>query len=252
MDVNTVELLTKFTWPGFRLAGLIMTMPLIGSNVIPLRLKAAVLVILTGFCFFSDIATPSISLFKLTALFVIGQEILLGVLIGFLLKMVFQVFMVIGDIVSQQIGCSMSEMFVPFLNSSPSILSKLYFLFCSLIFFSIDGHLMVVGLIIKSFQSIPIGEFNELSKWLVMIVKYSGIMINSAVLIALPLILSVLVVNSVFAIISRSTPQLNILSVGFPLMILSGVFLVSITLNIFSGSFILLFNNAISYLMGVV
>ena len=107
----------------------------------------------------------------------------------------------------------------------------------TLIFLSIGGHLILIELVMMSFEVMPIGGSISVTGTLVNFTEWSGMVFLGAVLIALPIILTMMLINLCLGIVTRAAPALNIFAVGFPAMVLAGmlllmVYLVNINLRI--------------------
>ena len=111
------------------------------------------------------------------------------------------------------------------------VLGQLYIILATLMFFAIDGHLVLIALLTESFFLLPVGPTGLTRLGFGAVLDWSGTLFSGAVNIALPVIISLLVVNLAFGVMAKSAPQLNIFAVGFPVMILFGVFLVFLTLG---------------------
>lgn len=154
------------------------------------------------------------------------QEIFFGILMGFILQIVFQSFVIAGQIIAMQSGLGFAVMVDPASRASVPLVSQLYLNLLTLIFLSMNGHLALLDAFLESFKMLPPGQkildLNTL--WRVII--FSGWMMKEAVIVALPAILSLLIVNLSFGIMARVAPQLNIFSLGFPITLLMGMVIV--------------------------
>ena len=98
-------------------------------------------------------------------------------------------------------------------------------IFLTVVFFSINGHLIILGLIYKSFTLYPLGQLLNYGDLIAAGLSASDILFRSAAIILLPIVIVLLFVNVAIGFITKSAPQLNLFSFGFP-MTLIGAFLI--------------------------
>jgi flagellar biosynthetic protein FliR len=140
------------------------------------------------------------------------------------------VFTTLGQLVSMQMGLGMAMMNDPVNGVSSAVLGVMYQMYVSLLFLALNGHLVVLDILVRSFTAIPVGSMLS-DTALQQIINMFGWMIGAALLLALPAIAAMLLVNMTFGIMTRAAPQLNIYSLGFPMTLLCGVLSVGLTLS---------------------
>ena len=107
-----------------------------------------------------------------------------------------------------------------------------FFVICStLIFLGLGGHVLVISLLLESFELLPINSALDLQGLLKLTIEWSAMMFVGAILIGLPLMASLLFINIGLGVITRTAPALNIFAVGFPAMILAGIVLLSLSMT---------------------
>ena len=107
-----------------------------------------------------------------------------------------------------------------------------FFVICStLIFLGLGGHVLVISLLLESFELLPINSALDLQGLLKLTIEWSAMMFLGAILIGLPLMASLLFINIGLGVITRTAPALNIFAVGFPAMILAGIVLLSLSMT---------------------
>lgn len=227
---QVIELLSRNVWPVFRLSGLLLVVPIFSSDVVPNRIR--VIFILTLSFIASGFIPEKLSFEFFSSSFVIYvlQEVALGILMGFILQIVFQSFILGGQIIAMQMGLGFATMVDPSSKANVPLISQFYLILVTLIFLALNGHLMVLEMLISSFTTMPIGQvsIDKQSAW--SLLMFSSFMFKSALMIALPAIISLLLVNLSFGIMTRVAPQLNIFSIGFPITLTLGVVILFVTL----------------------
>ncbi len=213
-----------------RIMASIVSLPLIGSQYVPMRLKICFGLTLSMMVF-NNQPLKTAPLEGPQWFYLVSQVCLHGMVglgIGFLVQACWEIFMMLGNLISQQAGFSFASFIDPTLGMHTPILSQLYVLLLNLVFLSMDGHLAIIACIIESFQTIPLDFKGPLS---------TGVLLSSiawifskSLHIALPSIATLGIVNLAFGIMARIAPQLNIFSVGFTLSLLSALAIVWVTL----------------------
>lgn len=212
-----------------RIGAMLAAMPMLGSRSLPVQVKAglatALALILAPFV--GAASWPSDA-----ALFMLGliAEFLIGLVIGLAVRSLFASFEVAGELIGSQMGFSIVQLFDPVTSYSVPLTGQLYTVLASLIFLSLNAHLLVVHAIGESFRLIP--PFGAtLSENLgdeVVRLFQGGFLI--ALKLAAPVLVVTLVVNLVLALLARTVPQLNVFVLSFPLTILCGLFVFGLAL----------------------
>ena len=153
------------------------------------------------------------------------REIFNQLFIGFSMAMVMQLataaLVIAGQALSGSMGLTMANMIDPTLGNVP-VLSQFFTLLGTLVFLAIGGHLIVFGILLESFTQFPIGQSLMTQAFMGKMIAWSGMMFLASMLIALPVLITLLFVNVGLGFVTRAAPSLNIFSVGFPAMVLSG------------------------------
>jgi flagellar biosynthetic protein FliR len=221
--------ISSFLLPLFRIAALLMVMPIIGTQLVPTRVRLYLALAITVVVAPTLPAMPEVDALDLRGLLLIGHEVLVGVMFGFMLQLFFHVYSVVGQIVSIQMGIGFAAMVDPANGISVPVLGQFMTLLTTLLFLAMNGHLVVFEVIAESFTTLPVGggmlvgHYRELAGKL-------GWVLGAGLLISLPVVTALLVVNLAFGVMTRAAPQLNIFSVGFPLTLTFGLVIVWIGL----------------------
>lgn len=231
IDYQTmIRLFSQVVWPIARISGLIMTVPVFSSTLIPRRIKTFFVFALTWIC--APFVPEQLSFIQFNGLYIVYliQELFLGLLMGFVLQLVFQVFVLGGQIISMQAGLGFAVMVDPSSKASVPLVSQFYLMLVTLIFLAMNGHLLVLEALINSFKIMPIGHYSLDNSLVWNVILFSGWMFKEAVLISIPALLSLLIVSLSFGVMTRVAPQLNIFSLGFPITLLMGMVVIKVGL----------------------
>ncbi|TAL63537.1 MAG: flagellar biosynthetic protein FliR [Legionella sp.] len=233
MDIEYQTIIRFFSqgiWPMARISGLMLTVPVFSSDIVPARVKIFFILALTITC--APFVPEQLSFEHFSGVYIvyIVQELFLGLLMGFVLQLVFQIFVLGGQIISMQAGLGFAVMVDPSSKASVPLISQFYLMMVSLMFLALNGHIAILDTLIESFSWLPIGQVTIKESILWSVINFSGWMFKEAVLISIPALLSLLIVSLSFGIMTRVAPQLNIFSLGFPLTLLMGILIIQVGL----------------------
>jgi flagellar biosynthetic protein FliR len=134
-----------------------------------------------------------------------------------------------GQSISTAVGLSMAMLMDPNLGNVP-VVAQFVLILASLIFVSLGGHTMLLALVVDSFSSLPIGKGLLTTDAWTHFLKWSSMIFLGALLMALPVMITMLFVNIGLGVATRAAPSLNIFSLGLPVMIVAGFVLMMVTL----------------------
>ncbi len=222
-DAQMASWVSHILWPMFRITAFFMIAPVFGSRLVPARLRVLLGGAITLLISPMLPDMPDYEGVGLQTMMVIAQQIVIGFALGFLVLMLFQVFVLAGQIIAMQMGLGYASMMDPANGISVTVLAQWYLTLVTLIFVSINGHLVVMEVLIGSFYSLPV-SLNGLSpESLMEIAVWGRWFFASAVSISLPMIAALLLVNLSFGIMSRTAPAMNIFALGFPMTMMMGL-----------------------------
>ncbi|VWC74799.1 flagellar biosynthetic protein FliR [Burkholderia contaminans] len=217
-------------WPFCRIAAALAAAPILGDAMIPMRARALAALVLAFTVQPGIPAGPSIDPLSLAAVAVIGEQVAIGGLLGFAFHLVLSALLAFGSIVSSQIGLSMAQMNDP-MNGQPSdVLSNVMYVLFILLFFAVDGHLLMTQVLARSFDVLPIGGSAFDSSALRRFALAVGWMFSAAAALALPVTFATLVVQVGLGLLNRAAPTLNLFSLGFSVTTMFGLLLVVLLL----------------------
>jgi flagellar biosynthetic protein FliR len=173
----------------------------------------------------------------------LANQITIGILMGLMLQVVLAAVATGGQAIAGSMGLSMAQMMDPNLGNVPVVASFLVIL-ASLIFLGLGGHVLLMELLIQSFEMLPIGQGLLSLNAIGQLLGWSAMMFLGAVLLALPLLVILLAVNLGLGVVVRAAPTLNIFAVGFPAMILAGMLMLYILMGAMGGRMQWLWNAA--------
>ncbi|MEI7795015.1 MAG: flagellar biosynthetic protein FliR [Methylococcaceae bacterium] len=232
MNFTEAQLLNSMAmlmFPFMRISAMFVSMPVLSVHAVPARIR----VILSGAISFIVMPLlppiPPVEMLSYTGIMIGVQQVAIGLTTGFILQMVFAAVIFAGQGIAYGMGLGFASMVDPLNGQQVPVISQIYMISTTLLFLSLDGHLLLIQLLVDSFASLPIGEtFNINDVWA--IIAWSGRIFSDGLLLSMPVIISLLLVNVIFGVASKSAPQLQIFSVGFPITLMLGILLIWLTI----------------------
>ena len=208
-----------------RVGAFLVSAPFFGGRMVPLQIRI-VFSFCLGFWVLGTLEFPDLSiLLGPKLILIIMQELFIGLTVGLVLNIGFAAVSVAGEKIAATSGLAFAATVDPTGGGQSPVISQIFMMFLIVTFFTINGHLMVLGFIYKSFEYYPLGEFTTYSDLVSAGLSASEILFKSAAMIMLPIVVILIFVNIAVGFITKSAPQLNLFSFGFP-MTLIGAFLI--------------------------
>lgn len=232
-------------WPFVRLLALITTAPVLGESSIPARVKVG-LAALTALAIAPALPpAPSISPASYIGLWTTVQQVLIGLSMGLCMRVAFASVQTAGELIGLQMGLSFASFFDPATGANTTVLSRLMNMMAILVFLTLDGHLMLLQALFHSFAVLPAAPGAlDAAGWQVMF-HWSAQILAGGVLLALPLVMTLLCISLALGILNRTAQQLSVFAVGFPISLLVGMLLLAVVLPQTAPFLSRLFNTAL-------
>lgn len=236
-EKNLIDLVTNGFLIFSRIAAFISMAPILGTKTIPLAARLGIPVFITIIIYPLVTVSENLNIFTISGLIVLLEQVLIGMLLGFTIRILFSALETGGYAIGQSMGLGFAQMLDPANGVTVPVTSQFYTLLATLIFLSMNGHLVALNVVVDSYSvlpvsGIPIADINiwsiiSLAKWIFL----------GAVIIALPVVGALLIVNIAFGVMMRAAPQLNIFSIGFPVSLILGFAFIFLTLPLFYPQF---------------
>jgi len=218
-----------------RVSAIVTTIPVISEGTVPGRVKAAlsILISLIVFPLVVSHIPPTGRLHFIELSFLMIGEVLIGVTIGFVARLVFAAIQLGGDIIGFQMGFSVASVIDPMSSQQVSIITELQYLIAMLVFLVVNAHHLFFQAIIQSYSLItPLG-FHFSGQLMQYIFNVSVEMFVIALKISAPIMAVMIFTNVALGVMARTVPQMNIFIVGFPLQISLGLIFLGLTAPLF-------------------
>jgi flagellar biosynthesis protein FliR len=224
-DLLTTGGATSFILLATRVGGLVLIAPVFSSKSVPRKLRTAILIV------FAVVLVPIARVHAhgvpaLTPLTMLS-ETLIGFALGIGSAVAIGAASAAGDMMSVQMGLAGASVFDPMTNIQVPVLGQFMTAFASLLLFSSGGHLVMLDGLGTSLDVLPLGVVPDLGAGLFVMSKLAGQLVSLGVMFAAPVMASTMLTNVALAILTRAAPQLQIITVAFPLQIAAGLFTLS-------------------------
>ena len=229
LAADIVDRFYTFLWPMLRISSLLLAAPLFSLDALTLRLRIMLALVLT-FLIYPLVDWPVIDPISAKGMLEIVNQLFIGAMMGLMLQVAIGAIVVAGQSIAASMGLSMASMIDPNVGNVP-VISQFLVIMSTLIFLGFGGHVMIISMLFDSFQSVPIGTFILGQVAFGKVVAWSSMMFLGGVLLALPVMVSLLFINIGMGIVTRAAPSLNIFSVGFPASIAAGFLVLILSLE---------------------
>ena len=245
-EAQLVAWVSPILWPFLRVLAVFTAAPVFSSRGFPVRARIALAFFIAWSAQASLQGQPVISINDPQAIGTVVQQVGVGLSIGFMVRLVFAAVELAGEVVGFQMGLNFAAFFDPSSNAQSSAVARFFGQMTSLLFVVMNGHLMVLGAVIRSFEVFPADQnfLQALSK--MKLHEFGAELFASGLWIALPMIGMLMFVNLGLGIISRVAPQMNIYAIGFPVTLSVGLVGIAATLPMLDQPFMALMERAIS------
>ena len=215
---------SRMWWPALRVSGFVLTAPAASETVVPGRVKI-VLTLALAFLLAPLVQVPAgLSIFSAAGMLAAVLELLIGVSIGMVVQLTFEALVFAGQSISLTMGLGFATLVDPQRGAQVPVLGQMFMIFGTLIYLSINGHLMLLGALAESFHTLPIGAHIG-QDFLLSVVLWGARVFDTGLLIALPAVIALVIVNLALGVVTRAAPQLNLFGIGFTITLLCGFFI---------------------------
>lgn len=255
ISITTAELntlLATFIWPLSRILALIATAPILGNPSIPIRVKLGLALMITILVAPTvEKLLPHIDPTTGIGLIILLQQILIGVAIGFAMRIVFVAVEMAGELIGLQMGLGFAIFFDPQNSGQIDIIGRFLGIIASLAFLAIDGHLMMIALISQSFSTLPVSSDGVTEATFTTLANWGSEIFKSGLQLSLPVLTALLITNLALGILTRAAPQLNIFAVGFPLTLSIGLLVLALSMPFYAPILEHLVHDGLRLMMGI-
>ncbi len=216
----------------FRVSGLMLTAPLFKSSMVPVRFRAGLAAITAALIFplVRDQAPAELTLFGA----VVGgvSEIMVGAIIGLALSGLLMGAEVGGLMIGRQAGLALANVFDPSSDEQATVMGQLYTIVMTFLFLLAGGHRAAMAALLDTFEVIPLLTFRLDETFVLLIVEILAAAFILGIRLAGPVLLALFMMGTALGFLSRTMPQLNILTVGFTLRLLLAFLVAGLAISV--------------------
>jgi flagellar biosynthesis protein FliR len=255
LTVTTAQMnlwIAAFIWPLTRILGLIAAAPLFGNVSVPAQLKIVfgvmlALIVAPGLHDF-----PVVDPMSLAGLLILMQQLVIGLSMGFAMRIVFAGVEMAGEIIGLTMGLGFATFFDPQSQGRSSAISQFLSLLILMMYLAANVHLMMIATLFDSFNTLPITAGPLGTHGMQAIAKWGGSIFSAGVQLSLPIVAALLITNTALGILTRAAPQLNIFGIGFPIALGAGFIMISLALPYLASPFGRLLQDGIDQIQQII
>ncbi|XKH60291.1 flagellar biosynthetic protein FliR [Halomonas sediminis] len=244
--------LVAFLWPFARITAFMAAAPLWGHSSVPNQAKVGLAAIVAVVIAPVLPSMPEVAVLSWAGLGIMVEQILIGLAIGMVMHVMFAVVQAAGEFIGLQMGLAFASFFDAASGTNIMVLSRIFYMITLLMFLAFNGHLMVLETLVMSFQVLPIGIGTFNPSAFDMLARYGGTIFAAGMLLALPLVASLLIINLALGILNRSAPQLTVFNIGFPMSLITGLVLLMVLMTDMASFLQRLFSNSIDFMQRLI
>jgi flagellar biosynthetic protein FliR len=234
-DAQINAWLAVLLWPFFRILGVMSVDPFLSTRGVPVRVRIGLALMMTILIANAIPPMPKVPTVSALGIVIIMEQIIIGAAMGYVMRIVFTSIEMAGNLIGLQMGLGFASFFDPQHGANTAVVAQLASLLTLLLFLSMDGHLVVIQTIAKSFQLIPISDQLMNVGALKTLVSWAGEIFKMGVLLSLPVLAALLITNLSIGVMNRAAPQFNVFAVGFPLTMSVGFAALYFSMPQFAG-----------------
>ena len=231
-----MELLAGLFLASLRIGAFLIASPFFGGSSVPLQVRI-IMAVLLGVAVVTTVEVPDWQAFAgLNGLQVILTELAIGISSGLILTIWFSAALLAGEKIASSAGLGFAAQIDPDSGGQTPVVSKTFSLFLTVIFLSWNGHLLVLRAVADSYTYLPVGAMPAFPVLIQSGIAAAGSMFFAATIIMLPLTAFLMAINLVIGVITRSAPQLNLFSFGFPISMIGIFVLLYLWVDVLGGA----------------
>ncbi|MDP2752273.1 MAG: flagellar biosynthetic protein FliR [Rhodocyclaceae bacterium] len=240
--------LVAFIFPLSRILGLLSAAPVFSNAALPMRLRLIVGLAIAMAVVPVIPPMPAVSAGSWTGILILINQTLIGVLMGFTLRLALAAIDVAGELIGLQMGLSFAVFYDPQTAGQTPVVTEFLTLLSMLIFLAMNAHLLALSVLVESFTLLPVVSTPFATSGLTPLMAWASTLFATGLLLALPMIAALLIVNVAMGVLARVAPQLNLFAVGFPVTITAGFVVLLLSMPYFGAALERLFDQSFSAL----
>jgi flagellar biosynthetic protein FliR len=221
-DAELMNGLLTFFLLSLRLSAMFLAAPIFSAASITVPVRVMMTVTLAA-ALYGSVRVPAVELLSIPGALLITRELLIGIAMGFIMQLAFAAVAMAGEQISFSMGLSFAAMVDPQTGTQSPVITQFLTILLILVFLTIEGHHLLLRQLYASYAILPIGGDMIDTTMFLSLFEGAALIFSAALLVSLPIVVSLFLVNLTIGMLTRVAPQMNIFSVGFPLTILVGL-----------------------------
>lgn len=223
MGINTVAQLTLFSLIMMRMSGFILMNPIFGMRNVPMRVKAGFIFILTLMIYSQSVETAFETSSTIEFGFLLIKEFVAGFIIGFVMELFFFAITFGGYIIDFQLGLSMAMVYDPQSNAQVAVTGRLLQNWFLILFFAVDGHLVLMKLLATSAEIVPYGEIMITQDLWVRMSEIFLQCVDLGMRLAIPIIAAEFLIEVGVGVMNKVVPQVSVFVINIQMKLIVGM-----------------------------
>jgi flagellar biosynthetic protein FliR len=246
-EAQVLAWITPLLWPFLRALALFSALPLLGTRTVPARVRVALAALIALAAQASLPAPPVVALDSWLAFQLVAQQLVIGISLGFAVRLVFAAIEMAGEVVGLQMGLNFAGFFDPVTATQTTASSRFFGAIVGWLFVVINGHLLVIAALVDSFRAFPVGDAPFAFVQQALPHQWGAQIFATGLWIALPMVAMLTFVNLVLGVISRVAAQINVFAIGFPVTLGVGLVGILLTLPLLQQPFTMALERMLAY-----
>lgn len=254
LTITTAQMnlwIAAFIWPLTRILGLIAAAPLFGNVSVPAQIKICFGIMLALIVAPGLKTLPDVDPMSMAGLLILLQQFVIGLAMGFAMRIVFAGVELAGEIVGLTMGLGFATFYDPQSQGRTSAISQFLSLLVLMLYLATNVHLMMIATLVDSFSTMPIASGPLGAHGMEMLAAWGGRIFSAGVQLSLPIVAALLMTNLALGILTRAAPQLNLFGIGFPIALGAGFIMISLTLPYLAGPMVHLLQDGVDMIQRI-
>lgn len=217
-----------------RLIAFVVAWPVFGSASVPVSVKVLLALIL------AITLTPTLRFqnadmigFREELIFISVRELLIGLSLGFLMRMFFFAVSVSGEIISVSIGLASAQLYNPAMGATSNVVEQFQLMLATLFFLALNGHHVFLTGVAQSFEMVPVASMGFNVEAFSNVAAAAQDVMLMGLKMAAPILIAIFLANVAMGVIGRAVPQINVLVTSMPVTTLIGLGVLFIGMPLF-------------------
>ncbi len=235
LPVFTLPMIQGFLICLARTGSMISSIPVFNGGQVPVQLRVAIVFLFSLLVYpvvGSSLPDKTYQLVELAIL--LTQEVILGLLVGFLAQLVFMAAEFAGSLIGYQMGFAAANVFDPTTQRQVALISQFQGVFAILLFLSLNVHHLFLEAIVSSFKMLPPGTLNLAGGAVPMLMEVTNHSLILSIQMVAPILALLILSNLILGVMSRVFPQLNVFMLSFPINIGVSFIVMGLTIGVFA------------------